>query len=199
MDRSPSPPRRTRSAFTGAALRTHLQNLMEQKSTQLQTLGTMGQEILKQQQELEERIKGFEAEEEEEVGEETQSRLKDLDADMRSWEEQNEDMMRGLGAKVSPPTYRSIANRQNLDFTSTVPAPPSSLSRRQRNAQHRTLDMEFATEIGQNLLVEVRRLQALLSERDRALEKFSDEKDSWESERNGMLAAVRTAEGNVGK
>ena len=59
--------------------------------------------------------------------------------------------------------------------------------------------MEFATEIGQNLLVEVRRLQALLSERDRALEKFSEEKDGWETERNGMLAAVRTAEGNVGK
>ena len=104
MERSPSPPRRTRSACTGAALRSHLQSLMEQKSTQLQTLGTMGQEILKQQQELEERIKTFEAEEEEEVGEETQSRLKDLDADMRSWEEQNEDMMRGLAAKVS--SYR---------------------------------------------------------------------------------------------
>jgi len=59
--------------------------------------------------------------------------------------------------------------------------------------------MEFATEIGQNLLVEVRRLQALLSERDRALEKFNEERDSWESERNGMLAAVRTAEGNTGK
>lgn len=59
--------------------------------------------------------------------------------------------------------------------------------------------MEFATEIGQNLLVEVRRLQALLSERDRALEKFSEERDSWESERNGMLAAVRTAEGNTGE
>jgi len=80
----------------------------------------------------------------------------------------------------------------------TVPA-PSSLSRRQRNAQHRALDMEFATEIGQNLLVEVRRLQALLSERDRALEKFNEERDGWESERNGMLAAVRTAEGNTGK
>ena len=59
--------------------------------------------------------------------------------------------------------------------------------------------MEFATEIGQNLLVEVRRLQALLSERDRALEKFNEERDGWESERNGMLAAVRTAEGNTGK
>lgn len=74
---------------------------MEQKSTQLQTLGNMGQEILKQQQELEERIKDFEGEEDEEVGEETQSKLKDLDADMRSWEEQNEDMMRELGSKVS--------------------------------------------------------------------------------------------------
>jgi hypothetical protein len=83
-------------------------------------------------------------------------------------------------------------------MTPTVPA-PSSLSRRQRNVQHRALDMEFATEIGQNLLVEVRRLQALLSERDRALEKFGEERESWESERNGMLAAVRSAEGNTGE
>lgn len=59
--------------------------------------------------------------------------------------------------------------------------------------------MEFATEIGQNLLVEVRRLQALLSERDRALEKLGEEKDSWEAERESMLSAVRNAESSVGK
>lgn len=74
---------------------------MEQKSSQLQTLGTMGQEILKQQQELEERIRGFDDQDEGEVGEATKSKLKQLDADMRSWEEQNEEMVRDLGAKVS--------------------------------------------------------------------------------------------------
>jgi hypothetical protein len=59
--------------------------------------------------------------------------------------------------------------------------------------------MEFATEIGQNLLVEVRRLQALLSERDRAIEKFGEEKEGWESERQGLISAMRAAEGSVGE
>lgn len=77
-------------------------------------------------------------------------------------------------------------------------AQPSNLTRRQRNAQHRQLDMEFATEIGQNLLVEVRRLQALLNERDRALEKLSEEKETWEQESQSLLIAVRTAESSVG-
>jgi flagellar motility protein MotE (MotC chaperone) len=58
--------------------------------------------------------------------------------------------------------------------------------------------MEFATEIGQNLLVEVRRLQALLNERDRALEKFGEEKDAWEAERDGLVTAIRSAESSVG-
>lgn len=59
--------------------------------------------------------------------------------------------------------------------------------------------MEFATEIGQNLLVEVRRLQALLSERDRALGKISEEKENWESEKQSILNAVRSAESSVGE
>jgi hypothetical protein len=59
--------------------------------------------------------------------------------------------------------------------------------------------MEFATEIGQNLLVEVRRLQALLSERDRALSKVQEERDGWEQERDALVNAVRSAESNVGE
>lgn len=59
--------------------------------------------------------------------------------------------------------------------------------------------MEFATEIGQNLLVEVRRLQALLSERDRAIERFTEEKENLEVERESLVAAVRSAESNGGE
>lgn len=65
-------------------------------------LGTMGQEILKQQQELEERIRGFEDEEMEgdAIREETKDKLRELDEAMKSWENQNEDMMKELGGKV---------------------------------------------------------------------------------------------------
>lgn len=58
--------------------------------------------------------------------------------------------------------------------------------------------MAFATDIGQNLLVEVRRLQGLLSERDRALAQLNDEKDQWENERREMATAVKSAESTAG-
>lgn len=60
----------------------------------------MGQEILKQQQELEERIRGFEEDGKDEVGEGTQDTLHELDDAMRAWESQNEGMIRELGGKV---------------------------------------------------------------------------------------------------
>lgn len=59
--------------------------------------------------------------------------------------------------------------------------------------------MEFATEIGQNLLVEVRRLQSLLTERDRTITQMTEERDAWETERAEYVTAVKNAESTVGK
>jgi hypothetical protein len=73
----------------------------------------MGQEILKQQQELEERIRGFE-QDDGEVGEETTERLKVLDEAMRTWEGQNEGMMRELGGKVGLDEPTVLTNRVRL-------------------------------------------------------------------------------------
>jgi hypothetical protein len=88
-----------RTQLFGHALREHLQSLLEHKSSQLQMLGTMGQEILKQQTELEERIRGFDVDDDE-VGESTKRKLSELDEAMRTWESQNEGMVRELGGKV---------------------------------------------------------------------------------------------------
>lgn len=81
----------------------------------------------------------------------------------------------------------------------TADTPSSTLTRRQRNQQHRALDMDFATEIGQNLLAEVRRLQVLLSERDKAVEKALEEKESSEAEKDVLLATLRSTESSVGE
>lgn len=81
----------------------------------------------------------------------------------------------------------------------TADTPSSTLTRRQRNQQHRALDMDFATEIGQNLLAEVRRLQVLLGERDKAVEKALEEKESSEAEKDVLLATLRSAESSVGE
>jgi len=89
----------------------------------------MGQEILKQQQELEERIQGFEEEEEEgeeEVGETTKSKLKELDDAMRSWESQNEGMMRELGGKVS---WWFASKRSSLTLSPRFPLSKAYLTK----------------------------------------------------------------------
>jgi hypothetical protein len=89
---------------------------------------------------------------------------------------------------------------ESLAAKATVPEPPqSTMSRRQRNNQRQQMDMEFATEIGQNLLQECRRLQALLSDRDQAISKFVEEREGWEAERDGLVGAIRVAESSVGE
>ena len=200
--------------MTGYALRQHLAMLLDHKTSQLQMLGTMGQEILRQQQELEERVKGFESEEaegDEEVGESTKDKFRDLDGAMKRWEDHNDGMMRELGGKVRLSIYShcmdsvtdTIAQAQDAPpITVSIPEPgaaQSSLNRRQRNAQHRALDMEFATEIGQNLLVEVRRLQTLLAEKEASIAKMQEEKDASETEREALVGAMRAAESSVGE
>jgi hypothetical protein len=60
------------------------------------------------------------------------------------------------------------------------------------------MDMEFATEIGQNLLLECRRLQSLLDQRETTIRQFNEERDGWEAEREGLIGAVRVAESSVG-
>lgn len=96
--------------FSGHGLQEHLQSLLERKTGQLQLLGSMGQEILKQQQELEERIRGFQDVPEDGLGDDAKAKLKELDAAMRAWEGQNEDMLRELGGKVSRLIHRFRLN-----------------------------------------------------------------------------------------
>ena len=75
----------------------------------------------------------------------------------------------------------------------------SSSRRARNNAQHRNNDLELATDIGQSLLVEVRRLQALLQEKDEHLQASNKEKDAMAVEVESALQARRTMEESVGK
>jgi len=54
---------------------------------------------------------------------------------------------------------------------------------------------EFAFEIGSGLLTEVRRLQALLAERDKALQDLKEEKDDLERSGDALRQALKTQEG----
>lgn len=212
LEHSPSPELLTPGLST-TSLRARLQAILDDKSRQLANVGSFGQQLLHQQGELEDRIKALGDEQDGEgISDETRSKLLQLEEAMKGWESDNQDIVKELhGSEVSASSVSShILTLQFLDVTMapaplpTTPVkssdggpPPSTLTRRQRNVnQHRAMDMEFATEIGQNLLLEVRRLQGLLNERDRTL---AESKEAWEVERDTLVTAARTAETTAGK
>ncbi|KAG8216903.1 hypothetical protein J3R82DRAFT_7176 [Butyriboletus roseoflavus] len=67
-------------------------------------------------------------------------------------------------------------------------------SRRAKNAAHRADDVEFAFEIGSGLLTEVRRLQSLLGERDKAIQDMKEEKDDLEKSIESLRTALHSQE-----
>jgi hypothetical protein len=101
------------------------------------------------------------------------------------------------------PSLSGSSNRPDLSSIASPSADSTtdaSSSRRARNnAQHRNNDLELATDIGQSLLVEVRRLQALLQEKEEHLQASNKQKDAMSLEVESALQARRTVEESVGK
>lgn len=58
--------------------------------------------------------------------------------------------------------------------------------------------LEFAFEIGSGLLTEVRRLQSLLGERDKAIQDMKEEKDDLEKSVESLRTALRQQEQSAG-
>lgn len=103
LERSPSPELLSQD-LNASSIRTHLQALLEHKSGQLQMVGTMGQKILSQQAELEERIQslGDMETDNEEIDDDTRGKLLELQEAMKGWESDNQGIVLELQApKVS--------------------------------------------------------------------------------------------------
>jgi cell division protein FtsB len=58
--------------------------------------------------------------------------------------------------------------------------------------------VEFAFEIGSGLLTEVRRLQSLLAERDKAIQDMKEEKDDLDKSVDDLRTALRQQEQSTG-
>lgn len=81
------------------------------------------------------------------------------------------------------PNSQPLAPSSSIqDSLSTSTNTASSSRRARNNVQHRTNDIELATEIGQSLLSEVRRLQSLLGEKEEVLRELKGERDALELE-----------------
>ncbi|KAI8371868.1 hypothetical protein BD560DRAFT_106013 [Blakeslea trispora] len=106
----------------------------------------------------------------------------------------------------SPTTSTLLPPAHGHDSTSLLPLPPpptgsTPTKRRSKvpNADRRNTDIEFATEIGQGLLLEVRKMQALLQEKEEKLRTLENQKADLERAAEAMAKQMRQREENEEK
>lgn len=92
-------------ASSAADMKYHLQNLLDSKEKQLQQAGTLGQRVLAQQMELEERIRQLqEADadkgEDDALDEEATARYRELAETIQTWDRENAELSGAFGNKV---------------------------------------------------------------------------------------------------
>lgn len=88
-------------------MRLHLQNLLDFKERQLQQAGTLGQRILAQQVELEERVRQLQEVEvdkgdDEDLDSDIRDRYRDLAGIVKGWDSENGQMSNSFGSRVMP-------------------------------------------------------------------------------------------------
>ncbi|KIM23667.1 hypothetical protein M408DRAFT_252856 [Serendipita vermifera MAFF 305830] len=191
----------------GGQMRSKLQALLDDKERQLQKAEALGQRILAQQMELEERINQITEldEHQQAAGQENgddsemRSQLDELAQTMHGWATENETLWTGAVTKDGPGDTGDVSTFEAEGQTSVNSPSAAQSSRRAKNAAHRANDVEFAFEIGSGLLTEIRRLQSLLAERDKSLLDMKEEKDDLERSLDSLRSALRTEEGNAEK
>ncbi|KAF8889574.1 hypothetical protein BD779DRAFT_1662013 [Infundibulicybe gibba] len=201
------------SPFSSAGdMKFHLQNLLDSKEKQLQQAGTLGQRVLAQQMELEERIRQLQEleadkSEEDDIDAEARERYRELADTIIAWDSENAQLSNAFGGSKrfangkAPSPQISFAElpREEPDRSKASASNSAAQSRRAKNAAHRADDVEFAFEIGSGLLTEVRRLQSLLGERDKAIQDMKEEKDDLEKSVESLRTALRQQEQSADK
>ncbi|KAI9465908.1 hypothetical protein BJY52DRAFT_1209346 [Lactarius psammicola] len=192
-------------------MRQHLQNLLDGKEKQLQQAAALGERLLAQRVELEERVRiiqEVDADKTDEVTADMRERYRELADTVRAWDFGN--YLVGLdcllwvvlnvnGSLPSQPFGAHEPLRDEPERPKPASGSSAAQTRRAKNAAHRADDVEFAFEIGSGLLTEVRRLQSLLAERDKAIQDMKEEKDDLDKSVESLRGALKSQEQSTDK
>ncbi|KAH9994699.1 hypothetical protein BJV77DRAFT_1059915 [Russula vinacea] len=193
-------------------MRIHLQNLLDAKEKQLQQAAALGERLLAQRVELEERVRPLqdvEADKGDEITADMRERYRELADAVRAWDSGNAQLTSTFtssninGSLTSQPFELHESLRDEPERPKPAPGTlPLSLAELKMLLTHLhtrthmriTRNSEFAFEIGSGLLTEVRRLQSLLAERDKAIQDMKEEKDDFEKNLESLRGALKLQE-----
>ncbi|KAI0254640.1 hypothetical protein BJV78DRAFT_934674 [Lactifluus subvellereus] len=189
-------------------MRQHLQNLVDGKEKQLQQAAALGERLLAQRVELEERVRllqEMDGDKSDEITADIRERYRELADAVRAWDFGNVQLTTAftssnVNGSLTPQSIEAHEPlRDEQERPKPVPGTSAAQSRRAKNAAHRADDVEFAFEIGSGLLTEVRRLQSLLAERDKAIQDMKEEKDDLEKSIESLRGALKSQEQSTDK
>ncbi|KZO91079.1 hypothetical protein CALVIDRAFT_558348 [Calocera viscosa TUFC12733] len=213
------------SPTSGAAgrLLERAERYLQAKDQQLQWAGRLGQTVLNQQLAMEALVSRIKEEEVfgygDKVGAKEDEELRSIQEMMQKWEKEITDELSQLkhdgpeGAPVpyvpdreattleSPDNDLDSTPRHHLEnqtglLPSTSATSAAQSSRRAKNAAHRNEDAGFALEISDSLIVEIRRLQGLLQERDKLISDVAEATRHRDEELLTLKQQVKNLEQN---
>jgi Meiotic cell cortex C-terminal pleckstrin homology len=161
----------------------------------LEDAGRLGSTLVQQRAELAEKLKEVEKRKDDaEIPPELRDRLAEIEKDYN-------DVGRETARALLAPRSRVVSSDDRPGeagpavFSTQTNASPSKVSvpsRKQRNQPtSRAGDIQFAADISTSLLVQVRQLQAALTERDESLKSIGLEKSRLENEAEGFSQRLR--------
>jgi hypothetical protein len=175
---------------TKRALQAHL----AETTRRLQETSHLGRSLVQQRDELQERLKEVETQEDDaDIGPELRSRLAELE---KEFNEVGRETARVFLPKSRAPSGETDATAGGSVYTSEAQHSPSKVSvpsRKQRNQQpSRMTDVALATEISTSLLAQLKDLQAVLLEKDESLKASDLDRSQLEIEVEGLSQRLRT-------
>ncbi|KAI7906179.1 uncharacterized protein BX663DRAFT_483805 [Cokeromyces recurvatus] len=177
-------------------LRKDLEQQLLEKQNQLQELDSgIGKNVLTREIiDLEERLEEFSS----------KDRLISLEKNLSSLRPFIRNKEKILRAANNDPLPSPTASTLHESHLLPLPPPPSGSTPTKRrskvpNTDRRNTDIEFATEIGQGLLSEVRKMQALLQEKEEKLRILETQKADLEKAAEAMLKQMHQIEENEEK
>lgn len=172
-----------------------LQAHLAETTRRLQETSHLGNSLVQQRKELEEKLKEVEKQEEDtDIGPELRQRLAELE---KEFNEVGRETARAFLPKSRVPSGEAADSTAGASVYSSEahhsPSKVSVPSRKQRNQQpSRINDIALATEISTSLLAQLKDLQAVLSEKDEALKAANLDRSQLEIEVEGLSQRLRT-------
>ena len=171
-----------------------LQAHLAETTRRLQETSQLGNALVQQRQELEDRLKEVaEQKQANDIGPELRHKLAELE---KEFNEVGRETARAFLPKSRVPSGESDINTGASVYTSEGGLSPTKVSvpsRKQRNQQpSRINDIALATEISTSLLAQLKDLQAVLLEREEALKAADLDRSQLEIEVEGLSQRLRT-------